>query len=147
MPGDWMMKRDRWRAWSSGPSDVEACCLEYPHPSYFWNGVIHYSTRDCLYETGGYYQDHYGDWNDQEPGLVGTTRAVNLEAIGENVTVESFYTFSCLGEDADELYYNGRIRVANGRIHRTVSRKTTGVGGFELCSLTMPMQYASWPKG
>ena len=90
------------------PSDVEACCLEYPHPSYFWNGVIHYSTRDCLYETGGYYQDHYGDWNDQEPGLVGTTRAVNLEAIGENVTVESFYTFSCLGEDADELYYNGQ---------------------------------------
>ena len=50
------------------PAPTE-CCLEYPHASsYFWNGIIHFSTRDCLYEAGGGYIDSYGDWNNQEPG-------------------------------------------------------------------------------
>ena len=77
----------------------------YPHTTpAFWNGVIHYSTRDCLYEAAGIWEDTFGDWNDNGLGLVGTTRATNLEAIGSNVTVQTYAGFSCLGEDADQLY-------------------------------------------
>ena len=38
---------------------------------------------------------------------MGTTHAMNMEVIGENVTVETYQGLSCYGEDADQLYVFG----------------------------------------
>ena len=54
--------------------DVGQCCLAYPPADTFWGDVIHFSTRDCLYEAYGWWQDSIGGWNGGDAALVAETR-------------------------------------------------------------------------
>jgi len=93
------------------PNDVEECCIGSPRNETFWLSATHYSTRDCLYEAAGGYTDYFSGadgWNGGQPGMVGTTRETNFEAIGEPGPIETFFKFECLGENQDEMYYIGQ---------------------------------------
>jgi hypothetical protein len=87
-----------------GSSDVGQCCLAWPHDGTFWSSVIHFSTRDCLYESYGAPPIH----DDGLVDLVGATRVLDLSIIGPPPpSLDTYSDFGCSGAngyDALVLY-------------------------------------------
>jgi hypothetical protein len=75
------------------PNDIAQCCLDWPHPTYIWSYSTHFSTRDCLYHAFG-----QGPYENSSFGFGGTTKAVNLEAIGAPSTVVNYLQYRCSNE-------------------------------------------------
>ena len=87
---------------ASTESDVGQCCLRWPMAKMSaqddsWLGYIHFSTRDCLYETHGW----LGRGTDEAELITGEEYFVSTDAIGpvpENLT--QYLQFVCNSPDA-----------------------------------------------